>query len=561
MNIKTDSPGHDAELRARAERLARLHLAQAGVDQQASSTGDMQVILHDLRVHQIELEMQNEELRRAQVELSLARARYFDLYDFAPIGYCTLSEQGFIRQANLAAATLLGVPRAELVDRPFTQFIAKADQDIYYLQRRQLIASGQAMSCELRMVKANGVEFWGQLESTATLDADGVTEFRTVLSDATERKRKDVELILARRIAEKANLAKSHFLAAASHDLRQPLTAMSIYAKVLLDHVAPSGRRLLVNMLDCIGSLGSLLNDLLDISKLEAGAVKANCTSFPVADVLASLESVHAPAARQKGLRLRYVPSDLTAHTDPVLFNRIVGNLIENGIRYTERGGVLVACRRHRGKTWVEVRDTGIGIPPDKTEEIFDEFKQLGDEARTRGSGLGLAIVAKTAALLGLEIRVWSRLGRGSLFAVELPLGQLAAIPVPAPRATQSRTRRIGLVEDNALVRDAFELGLRRAGHQVVSAACARELCTKLGNLAPDIVMSDYSLQQGETGLDVITAVRAVAGADLPAIIVTGDTDPMLMHAMADHNIVVLHKPVDLESLLASVEDLTGAAT
>jgi signal transduction histidine kinase len=232
----------------------------------------------------------------------------------------------------------------------------------------------------------------------------------------------------------KPTKADYRLLAAASHDLRQPLYGLSLYVDTLRPHVAPAGQPLLANMQDCIDSMTELLGNLLSLSRLEAGAIAPCPIEFPIADVLEQLASVHAPECFFKGLRLRRAPTDWMARTDPVLFKRIVGNLMANAVRYTQRGGVLIACRRRQGKAWVEVWDTGIGIPPGKTDEIFNEFKQLADGAQQPGPGseagpglgfgLGLAIVEKSAALLGLDVRVRSRLGRGTVFAIEVPLAQ-----------------------------------------------------------------------------------------------------------------------------------------
>jgi len=408
-------------------------------------------------------------------------------------------------------------------------------------------------------LRASGEEFPIEA-SISQLDADGQHYFTVILRDITERRAAEEAIGSSKAEAEQANTAKSRFLAAASHDLRQPLAALSLYVNVLRDKVGPADQALLANMKDCVLSLSGLLTDLLDLSKLEAGVVRPNVSDFSVAWALASLESIHTPEAQVKGLQLRCVPSGITARTDPVLFKRMLGNLIDNAIRYTERGGIVVACRRRQGKTWLEVWDTGIGIPADKTAEIFEEFKQLDDGARNRGSGLGLAIVAKTAALLGLEIRVRSRSGRGSMFAIELPLGQQQATPSLLVSDVVHRPLRIALVEDNPMVRQALVSALRGVGHQVIAAATGEELRAELGSLSPDIVVSDYRLARGETGFDVITGVRARMGVDLPAILITGDTDPKLIRSMSNRGIVVVHKPVELETLQAYLEDLTYQA-
>ncbi|MGE5384575.1 MAG: PAS domain-containing protein [Betaproteobacteria bacterium] len=375
-----------------------------------------------------------------------------------------------------------------------------------------------------------------------------------VVMDITARKADELALQKAMNDAKRANEAKSRFLAAASHDLRQPLSALSLYIDLFKKTLSAGDQVLLENMKNCVGSLNELLTNLLDLSKLDAGVVTPSASDFSAIDALANVVSLHSPEAKQKGLRLCCHPSDLVIHSDPVLYARIVGNLVSNAIRYTERGGVLIGCRRHGGKYWIEVWDTGVGIPTDKTAEIFEEFKQL-DDARHRGSGLGLAIVAKTAAVLGLEVRVKSRLGRGSMFAVEMPLGS-EVTPGHAP-AHVYRALRVALVEDNPEIRQVLGYMLECVGHQPVVAASGDEILERLGSKAPDVAISDHRLLGGETGFDVITRLRQTFGAGLPAIIITGDTDPELIRSMVNRGVVVHHKPVEFDVLQASMAELT----
>jgi CheY-like chemotaxis protein len=240
------------------------------------------------------------------------------------------------------------------------------------------------------------------------------------------------------------------------------------------------------------------------------------------------------------------------------LLHRIIGNLVDNAVQHTEHGGILIACRNHAGKKWLEVWDTGSGIPEDKTAVIFEEFRQLGDDARNRGSGLGLAIVAKTAALLGLQIRLRSRLGRGSMFAVELPQGSQLA-PVQNHFMPQApRQLRIALVEDNPEVLQALVMALQSAGHEVIAAKTGKQLLESLLGKAPDMIISDYRLAAAETGFHVISAVRAVFGEDLPALLITGDTDPSMVRFMADQGITVQYKPLQFDRLQAFIASATG---
>ena len=429
--------------------------------------------------------------------------------------------------------------------------------EVYRADDRKVIESGMTVSLVEEIETQAGARWFETYKSPISLDGRiiGTAGFSR---DITEQKRADVSLQLAKAEAERANSAKSRFLAAASHDLRQPLSALGLYVGVLKNKLAATEGPLLNNMASCVSSLNELLTDLLDLSKLDAGVVKPEVVDFSVAELIATLISVHSPEAQLKGLSLRWLASELTAHTDPVLYKRLLGNLIANAIRYTAHGGVLVACRRHQGKAWIEIWDTGIGIPADKTNEIFEEFRQLGHDERNRGSGLGLAIVAKSAALLGLQIRLHSRVGKGSMFAVELPLG--VARPRAKPRKAQFRALRIALVEDNAGVLNALVCALEVVGHQVIAAQSGDELLQLLVNQAPDIIISDFRLAAGKTGFDVIAAVRKAFGANLPALLITGDTDPKLMRSMADRGILVQHKPVDIDSLQLCIAQATSWA-
>ena len=406
------------------------------------------------------------------------------------------------------------------------------------------------------------------------------------IRDISERKQSEAALQAAKAEAEKANNAKSRFLAAASHDLRQPLSALSLYVNLLEHHVSPDNSEIVNSIQHCVLSLSELLTDLLDISKLDAGVVNPHRSDFPLDDLLTSLASVYAVESAAKNLQLRVRPCGILLHSDQRLLHRIIGNLISNAIRYTEKGGVLIACRRHQGKLWLEVWDTGMGIPEGKTKIIFEEFRQLGDEARNRGSGLGLSIVSKMAALLGLQIRVRSRLGTGSIFALELepattdkntaPPGQngggpssgelnLASgnySPAPTPQRASnvqsSGTPKIGVIDDNPQVLQALAFALENSGYQVFAAASGKQLLAELGNRAPDLILSDYRLAEGENGFEVIAAVRDRFGADLPAIIMTGDTDPSMIRSMGTHGVTILYKPVQFDTLQAIVNEAIG---
>lgn len=379
-------------------------------------------------------------------------------------------------------------------------------------------------------------------------------------ADITQRRQSKESLRAALHEAERANNAKSRFLAAASHDLRQPLSALGLYVEVLKIGKKVPDEALLGKITKCTAALNELLIDLLDISKLEAGEVRPEGSNFSVFDLMANLVAIHTPEAIRKGLQMRFVPSDLHAHTDSAMFTRVLGNFISNAIRYTPYGGVLIGCRRHQGKTWVEVWDTGIGIPKNKTVEIFEEYRQLRPSENTQGerigSGLGLAIAAKSAALLGLTIRVQSRQGKGSMFAIELPVVNL---PTPTARRQALRAAcRIALIDDNVNLLDALGRALEGKGHQVISANNAPALLKLLGDQVPDCIISDYRLLNDGSGLEVISTIRKALGQDIPALIITGDTDPQLIRTMAAKGISVQHKPLDFKVLQDQIAKLVN---
>lgn len=473
----------------------------------------------------------------------------------APVGIAMFDQEMRYLAVSHRFLEDYGVSESNIIGRCHYDLLPNVPQrwrDIH-----QACLAGESHHCdEDPFVRLDGSVVWTRWSIRPWWTGSGkVGGILLFAEDVTERKQSEAALRAAKRDAEQASISKSRFLAATSHDLRQPLSALSLYVKMLGEKASVSDAPIFENMGNCVASLSELLTDLLDLSKLDAGVTSPKVSTFGIPALLDSVLSIHAPAAAQKGLHLRCRYRSLTGQTDPVLFRRIINNLVANAVRYTEHGGVLVGCRQHDGKMWIEVWDSGIGIPSDKTEEIFEEFRQLGNNARNRGSGLGLAIVAKTAALLGLAIRVHSRVGKGSIFAIELPPGGEMSESQPLQPAV--RSLRVALVEDNLSVLTAMTMAIEQMGHQVVGAETGSALLYRLGDLPPDIVVSDYRLDFGMTGVDVIAAVRKEFGEALPAMLVTGDTDPALLRELAGDGIVVLHKPIDVDVLQTQMAHLT----
>lgn len=375
------------------------------------------------------------------------------------------------------------------------------------------------------------------------------------------------QLTEQRRLAESANLAKSRFLAAASHDLRQPMHALNLYLGALANLDLPaSGSRLVANLRQCAQSLDDLFDGLLDISRLDANAVEPDVGVFPLAPFLNRLRIQFAQQALAKGLELRVVASSAFVRSDVALLERIVRNLVSNAVRYTVRGKILVGCRRVQGKLRIAVYDTGPGIAPEQQELVFEEFYQVDnpEHDRAKGLGLGLSIVQRLAKLLVAPVVLVSQVHRGSMFAIDLPLVEEVQkridIPVSRP-AVSLQDARIVVVDDEAAVLEASKALLEQWGCQVVVAASGPQAVQCLGGSSrpPDVLICDYRLGGDENGLDVVERLRDEFNRHIPALIVTGDVVPESLRKLPAGDLRVLHKPVPDRVLREAIEALIAA--
>ena len=355
--------------------------------------------------------------------------------------------------------------------------------------------------------------------------------------------------------AESATLAKSRFLAAASHDLRQPTHALGLFVTRLgqLTHDAQA-MDLLANMDRAVQAMRELLDALLDISRLEAGAVPVHLQAFALNDVFDQLKAELALMAAEKGLSLRVRPCNVWVMSDPVQIHRILLNLLGNALRYTRAGSVLLACRGkgEDGRAWIEVWDTGIGIATEHQEAIFKEFYQIDnpERERSKGLGLGLNIVQRTARLLGHPLQLCSRSGQGSRFRIELPLtmpGEMTDRRGPGRR--ESLDELVGLVvlvlEDDELARAALVSLLTSWGATVAEAPSLAAALEQLQRgLQPALLISDYRLPGPENGIQAVLRLRLAAHKEIPACLISGDTDPDLMQAAKLAGLTLMHKPV-----------------
>lgn len=381
-----------------------------------------------LRVHQIELKMQNEELQRTQAELDASHAKYVDLYDLAPVGYCTIaSETGLILQTNLTASTLLGVARQALIKQKISNFILPEDQDIYYQFRRKL---GASHSCELRMVKNDGTQFWANLMSNVEQANDGVLAARVVLSDITEHKRAEAELLAAKVLAEEASRAKSAFLARMGHELLTPLNAIIGFAQVMEasadDEIIATHRDNVKTIVRSGWQLHRIIKDLLSLSEIESRKVVLHIDKVDACNCLTETCELIAPLARERGVELHCAHDGLEGAivlADPFRLHEVLTNLLDNAIKYNRDGGsVTLSGQQMPGRLRILVTDTGQGIPESELSTLFQPFSRLAQRTYSiEGAGVGLSIARQLTELMGGTIGVESVVGQGSTFWIELP--------------------------------------------------------------------------------------------------------------------------------------------
>lgn len=354
--------------------------------------------------------------------------------------------------------------------------------------------------------------------------------------------------------AEQADRAKVVFMAAASHDLRQPLHALGLFAGTLARTPLSAHQRSLLGQIDLSAEAArELLSTLLDFSKVDTGMVKANPQPFALQPLLYRLEQEFAPQASEQGLNYRTHDCPWVVQADHAMVERILRNLIGNALRYTERGGVLVGVRRRGGMAVIEVWDSGLGIPQHEIQAIFKEFHQLGNPERDRrkGLGLGLAIVEGLARAMSVEVKVASRPGRGSVFRLVLPLSQEAvmAMPVPDQDPADLLGARVLVIDDDETVRAAMAEVLTSWGAWVEVADSIEQAMVVLLRFAPQVVVADYRLRGHHNGRDALAQVRDRMGWHVPGIIVTGDTGPERLREAHAAHALLLHKPVPAQQL------------
>jgi two-component system, sensor histidine kinase len=370
-------------------------------------------------------------------------------------------------------------------------------------------------------------------------------------------------LLRQKELAEAANVAKSRFLASASHDLRQPVHALGMFVGALGDRALDeSSRRLVSQIQNSVGALDSLFGAILDISRLDAGVIENQPRIFAIQPLLERICREEMPEAKRKGIALRLIPCGLSVQTDPILLERVLRNLLSNAVRYTNEGRVVIGCRRG-DRLSIEVWDTGCGIPTDQESLIFQEFYQIGnpERDRTRGLGLGLAIVQRLTRILNIPMSMQSLVDRGSVFKLSVALGtsgQAIVEPARDGDAVADRPLFILVIDDEVAIQEAMCTLMFGWGHSVVAAgSCAEMLERATGfTTAPDLIISDYRLRDDENGITTIERLRSEFNSDIPSILITGDTAPDRIREATASDCLILHKPVSNSRLRAAIINL-----
>jgi len=497
------------------------------------------------------------------------------LLQFSPDALIVVDIKGTILFANATSRSMFGYTREQLMGQPIEMLVPERFRFRHGAHIAGFLRDPAAREMGARITdlfarRADGTEFPAGIRLAPIHDGEKMF-VAAAIRDMTERRAINDALVAAREEADRANLAKTRFLATASHDLRQPLQTIRLLNASMLTMTPATAdlHDLLRRQESAIDSASRMLNSLLDITRLESGAIEPQLSPIPLASMYEDLRREFEPMALAKRLRLEFPQTSRAVISDWILFSQLLQNIVGNALKYTETGFVRISETMDTDALILTVEDSGIGIPPDKLERIFDEYYQVDQSGGQRtGVGLGLVIVREVARLLGYSVTVTSGLGRGTRVRTRIPLQRVATAQPPArpppavvAAAPSGSTCRVVLLEDNDAVRAATELFLTLEGYETQSAASVADAEAMLADLKPgDLLISDYHLNGTLTGLDVIQQVRARLELEVPAIVLSGDLPSMMrMVKTSMPRCRFLSKPVDTNALLAAISELSAA--
>jgi protein-histidine pros-kinase len=489
---------------------------------------------------------------------------YFrNILESAPDAMVLIDHYGKIAIVNGQAEEMFGYSREEMMGQEVELLLPEALHDRHLSHRAKYARDPHlrpmGVGMELHGRRKDGSVFPVEISLSPVTSASG-SFVSSVIRDVTSRKKLERDLITARQEAERANKANSAFLAAASHDLRQPVQALSLLTGALRRTAKDA---LVLEMVESqqhsLDAMTNLLNSLLDISRLDAGAVEPEIEEFPVQRLVDRLSAEFSRQAMQKELPFNSCECNTIVRSDPNLLGEIIQNLVSNAIQYTDKGSVSLACDENDGQLRIGITDTGIGIQADQIDKIFLEFHQIKTPGKDKeGFGLGLAIVKRMADLLDHKVSVESVPGNGSTFSVSMPIVVKSETDEDKEGAAQSVETAavvsglIILIEDDVQVANAWGLLLEAEGFQVATAASAKEARVIIERLdsSPELIISDFYLLDGSTGVDAVADIRRHFDRIIPAFIVSGDTSKMVQEARSTENCVIMNKPVNTDHLL-----------
>ena len=489
------------------------------------------------------------------------------IVDSVPTMVLLLDEQGRIAKVNSYFEKKTGFAAQTIIGKDwFSTFLPDEDRPQIQALFAEVLKTGINSGHVNAVLTADGGRL--EIEWFAKLITDPHGRARWLLNvghDVTDRLKHEQALESAIQDAERANAAKSRFLTAASHDLRQPLQTLVVVSEGLARLAdKPEQDKLLRVQRETLAGMRDLLNALLDIGKLESGAIEPDIGEVPIQDVFERIRAELEPLAVDKGLELLVEGSSLVARTDAALLTQLIQNVVGNAIRYTTKGSVQLTCKALEADIEISVADTGIGIREDHRELIFDEFYKIDRDDGKGGLGLGLSIVTRIAAMLDCQIALDSEFGRGTTFRLRVPAAAEGPVPKVRKRAatrSRARTGTVFLVDDDATVLWATQLLFELDGFKVIAAASPDDVAAELESASTpiDLIVTDYRLRDAHTGIDVINSVRQYFGRTIPAIVMTGDSSPLVGEHVA--RLEVLSKPIAPDQLLGTIQRLLEEQT
>jgi two-component system CheB/CheR fusion protein len=565
------------ELEGAVRNLEIANEEQKAINEEALSVNEeYQSTNEELLTSKEELQSLNEELTalNSQLQETLERQRTTS-NDLQNVLYSTDVATLFldidlnIRFFTPATRSLFNVIPSD-IGRPLADLNSLAADSLLPADARTVL---QTLAPLEREIEAQSGAWYARRVLPYRTQDNGVEGVVVTFVDITERRHAADALEAAKRQAEVANLGKSRFLAAASHDLRQPLQTLSLIRGVLAKRITEGKNeealKLVARLDETAAGMSGLLDALLDINQIEAGTLRAERVDFPIDDLLDRLRDEFTYYAQAQGLALHVVGCGLSVHSDPRLLEQMIRNLLSNALKYTRQGKLLVGCRRHKGLLSIEVWDTGIGIPAEELDAIFEEYHQLDNAARerSRGLGLGLSIVQRLGNLLDHRVHVRSRPGTGSVFAIEVALAAsetVLEVELRRPGTSDEmaeevdHTGTILIVEDDPDVRELLELILNDEGYHTAAApdgTAALELVTT-GAIRPDLILADYNLPNGLNGLQLTAKVQERLDRAIPVVILTGDISTGTLRDIASQGCVQVNKPMRATELMQVIQRL-----